>query len=576
METLKDIPNFNPTTVGHIMLGQENGYASSQNHNVSHAPQYTPDYRPIMPHGTPSTHYGQSMSQPSFTHSQPYSQPCSYSQHHMAPPSHTYDRTPSPSNTYHGYPSMSQGSYVPATPTPRQSLTTLSNNQILQPSANTHTLGDTKVIMKSESSTSGNIFSYSLPEFTPSQTAPQLSTPASSSTHLKAEPTKGNTSQLQNHLPDGQYLSYYEMEEMYSPEQNPQSQTERLARRKWLAALGIDVTPFSLVMVEQIQRDKVEVHWALKSAETRREIEHKAIRLKHINLHIHELPLRLAPLVLRTPVPIKLVGLVPLSFCVLEQTHFNIPQRKLSGYQDLVTKRSAWLKDLGLDDPRYQVVAQSPSDKHTVNSLYNGKSRVERRAIEAKAKYINAMLNPPNPSWERLEKTYEIYPATGFTLHTRYHEKRREWLLQLGLDIPPFCDKTLELHEGNMQGMEVAWSAMTEAERKRILETAKSIKEDNNPILNSWSALEEVYGFTQEKEKEFKNDSAGYNKKRNLWITDIGLHVDPFKNANATATSLQAAWCKKSIAERKTIVNKAKFEKERYVRDKARQKSTLR
>ncbi|CAD6442752.1 45ec2879-895b-4cec-99b9-c58cb3ec0db6 [Sclerotinia trifoliorum] len=115
------------------------------------------------------------------------------------------------------------------------------------------------------------------------------------------------------------------------------------------------------------------------------------------------------------------------------------------------------------------------------------------------------MLDPPNPSWATLEQTYEIYPASAFTTYGAYLDKRRQWLQQIGLDIIPFCYKTLELSEGNMQ--------------------------DGNPVVDSWSDFEYTYDFIKEKDKEFKNDAAGYAKKHGYWIIDIGLNFDPFNDA---------------------------------------------
>ncbi|KAI9646290.1 hypothetical protein NHQ30_005731 [Ciborinia camelliae] len=586
MDTLKSMSGFTPTTAGQMILSQGDRYISSQNHNlqpavpqskVSYGSQQTPNSTldTVQFHEDDfsdddnidlDTNYALPMSQSSFTHSQPQSQPGVHSQYRMPPPTQIYDWASSPSSSYQGYPTMSQGSYTLANPTPRPPLATLSNNEMSPPSSTKiHTPDNTKDTIKSKMNTSNGAFNSSLAGFGPSRATPRPSTAASSSsTNVKTEHTK------QSDVP---YLSYYEMEQMYSTSsQNPQNEKEKLARRKWLAELGIDVMPFNLVLIDQLQIDKVEIHWALKSPETRREIEQKAIRLKQPYHHIHKVPLRLAPFAMRTPVPIKLIGPVPLPFSRLEQTYFNIPERRILAYHDLVPKRLSWLKELGLDDPRYLPLAQTPLEQQALDNLHDKIPRVERRAIEAKAKYINAMLNPPNPSWETLEKTYEIYPATAFTVYAAYINKRRQWLHQLSLDVAPFCYKTLELPEGSMQGMEVAWSTMYDVERNKILETAKTIKQDNNPVLNSWTALEDVYGFTKEKEKEFKNDPTGYIKKREYWIIDIGLNVDPFKNPQATPISLQEAWSQKPIAERKTIVDKARYEKERYVRDLARKK----
>ncbi|KAF7879497.1 hypothetical protein EAF04_000693 [Stromatinia cepivora] len=494
------------------------------------------------------------MSQSSFTTSQPQSQPTLHSQHHMSASAQTYGGTPPSSSFYQGYPKMTQGPYAPVTPTQRQPLTTLQNNQTLPPSSfKVHTSGNTKVHIKSERSTSDGPFNSSLPDVSTSRATTRSFTSASS-TNIKT----GHVGRLQNSIPnDVPYLSYYQMEQI---------DKEKLARRQWLAKLGIDVNPFNFVFIDPLQRDKVEVHWALKSTEIGRDIEQKAIRLKQ-PYSKREVPLRLAPFALRTPIPIKLVGPVPLSFDELQQRYFNIPQRKILGYHDLIPERFGWLKELGLDDPRYLPLSQTALERQELNNFYDRKPRAERRAIEAKAKYINAMLNPPNPSWVTLEETYEIYPASAFTAYAAYIEKRRQWLQKLGLDITPFCYKTLELSEGNMQGMEVAWSAMTEVERNKVLETAKIIKEDSNPVVDSWSDFEYTYSFTKEKDKEFKNDPTGYAKKRGYWIIDIGLDAD------STLTSLQAAWSKKPIEERKSIVNKAKYEKERYVRDLARKKA---
>lgn len=116
---------------------------------------------------------------------------------------------------------------------------------------------------------------------------------------------------------------------------------------------------------------------------------------------------------------------MPLSFDELEQRYFNIPQRKTLAYHDLIPERLSWLKELGLDDPRYLPLSQTLLERHALNNLYDEKPRVERRAIEAKAECINAMLDPPSPSWETLEQTYEIYPASAFTTYGAYLDKRR-------------------------------------------------------------------------------------------------------------------------------------------------------
>lgn len=535
MDTLKSIPGFVPTTAGHMILGQKN---SSQNQNSQptfaryNPPQFTPNNRIDAVQFNEDdfsdddnidldTNYALPMSQSS---SQPQSQPSTYRQHHMLPPTQPY-------------------------------------GMMRPPPVGLHAPGDEKRTLKSEKIASENGVSSS-------RATPRSFTAASSaSATIQSE----HINQFQTFLANAPYLWYYQMEQMYfTSSQNSQNNTEKLAHRQWLAKLGIDVLPFCIAQVDQLQRDQVEVHWALKSAEARREIEMKAVRLKHPYCSVDEVPLRLAPLALRTPMPIKLIGLLPLSFSQLEQTYFKIPERKMSAYHDLIAKRLSWLKELGLDDPQYLPLSRNPLEEQALNNLYDEKSRVERRAIEAKAIYMNAMLNPPDMSWETFENTYEIYPASTFTVFTAWINKRREWLERLGLNISPFCYTALELAEGNVQCMEVAWGAMTDVTRNKILETAQVIKENGNPVLNYWSSLEENYGFAKEEENVHKSHPASYVKKRESWIIAIGLDVYPFKNPKATPASFQAAWSKLSIDERKSIVQKAKYEKERYVRDMAR------
>ncbi|KAF7948433.1 uncharacterized protein EAE97_003844 [Botrytis byssoidea] len=513
MDNLQNIPGFTLTAAGHTMLNQENMHVSAQSQSTQSAfptnnyPQSPPgnshnavtfsendfsddDYLDL------DTNYDLPMSQTSFTNSQPQSQPGAHSQNFMSPSSQAYGMTPPASSFQQGYRPMSQSqkSYLPATPTPRQPLANISSNQMSPPSS---------------------------------------------------------VEVGQKVLVYGPYLTFYQLEQMHPNGQKFQDENAKLARRRWLAKLGIDVSPYNFVFTNESQRDKVEIHWALKSPEERRDIEQKAVQLKPPYQLTQAVPLRLAPFALRTPVPINLIGPIPLSFYELEQTYFNIPHGKNLAYYDLVPKRLAWLEALGFDDPRYLPLAQSTRELQALNDLYDQKPSVERRAIEAKAKYINAKPNLPAVSWETLEKDYEIYPVSAFTTYTAYSDKRREWLQKFGLDVIPFCYKTAQLHEGNMQGMEIAWSEMTEVESGRVLEAAKTIKEDSNPVFESWAEFEYTYGFTKEKDKEFKNNPS----------------------VISSPTALQAAWSTKPIEERKTIINKAKWEKERFVRDLARKKA---
>ncbi|KAF8846519.1 hypothetical protein BDZ45DRAFT_756016 [Acephala macrosclerotiorum] len=95
---------------------------------------------------------------------------------------------------------------------------------------------------------------------------------------------------------------------------------------------------------------------------------------------------------------------LPLPFTVLESSYFNVPERKLTGYQDIMKKRTTWLEDLNLYDPMYHNLCSSPAQEQAVEDLYTSSHNViERRAIQAKAAYLRVMLNPPCLRWVEFE-----------------------------------------------------------------------------------------------------------------------------------------------------------------------------
>ncbi|APA10266.1 hypothetical protein sscle_06g050360 [Sclerotinia sclerotiorum 1980 UF-70] len=242
LDTLKNIPGFTPTSAGHMMIKQENNYLSSQSQN----PQPTP------------TTYNASQSSPHTKLDAVQFNENDFSDDDNIDLDTNYDLP------------MSQSSFTNSQPRAQ------SHPSKLPPSSlKTHTPGNLKVQIKSERRMLDSPFDSSLPDFSTSQATPQpLTSASSSSTNIKTgRPSKSSA--------NSPYLSYYQMEQMYyTSGQDPQTDQEKLARRQWLAKLGIDISPFNFVYVGPLQRDKFEVHWALKSPEIRRDIEKKAIRLK--------------------------------------------------------------------------------------------------------------------------------------------------------------------------------------------------------------------------------------------------------------------------------------------------------
>ena len=309
--------------------------------------------------------------------------------------------------------------------------------------------------------------------------------------------------------------------------------------------------------------DEMEERWALETPERRQQIERKAIMLKH-HVDLEEIPLRAAPA--------HLIGPLPLTFAQLESLYFNIPERSFVDFVDLANKRTQWLAALNLNDSLYHEMCITPEQSVVVESIYSNKPIFERRAVEAKAKYLRVMLNPPVPSWQALEGAYEINPRTGFTLHKMYTEKRAEWLKLLGIYMKPFWSAKLSESEDEKEAKEVAWSEIEESKRQDVEQKARKLKSESNPILQSWAELESTFCYASDIDRKFKNDPGGYSYFRKSWLQAIGVDVSPYNDPIADEFAIEMDWKSKSIAQKKPIVDKAKAEKERWLRDQARRK----
>lgn len=390
---------------------------------------------------------------------------------------------------------------------------------------------------------------------------------------MKEKPKAKPQSRKPGHVPvpEGQYLGYYEFEKLYAlhDERSFTSATDfRKARRSWLADLGIDVMPYSYVWAEQFKKEQLEQRWALETPDKRREVEKKAILIKHhVALDEDDIPLRAAPL--------HLIGPLPISYAQLENDFFNIPERRFYDLKDFTGQRNQWLTYLGLFDSIYNTVDNSDAATAAIETIYELLPILDRRAIEAKARYLKMICNPPAVSWMAIETANELYPSTGFSKHAEYNDKRREWLKLLEMDHKPFWYKNVTFTEAHRQAFEVAWSEKPEAQRIAIQRKAEALKAGWNPLLDSWILMEDTYGYSKEKDKEFRNDYSGYLSKRRFWLNAIGLGALPYSDFRSSTIELDADWKSKSLDEKKAIVEKAKAEKERYVRDKARQQAAI-
>lgn len=102
-----------------------------------------------------------------------------------------------------------------------------------------------------------------------------------------------------------------------------------------------------------------------------------------------------------------------------------------------------------------------------------------RQAIEAKAKYLKLMADPPNPTWEAFTKK--------FAEPTNTLIERNKWLHSLGLDYYPFNAEadTLDIEE---VAKEAAWGGQGVG-RRRVLETMAGASALNLPADTKYKVV---------------------------------------------------------------------------------------
>lgn len=213
----------------------------------------------------------------------------------------------------------------------------------------------------------------------------------------------------------------------------------------------------------------------MEPREKRRMVEKMAIYLKHkILVNIHTLPFRESTHLLRR------VSQTP--FHEIDHGYFR---QAYSGYDDLVAKRSIWLREIGFPEACNYPPPSSPDQIARLNGIYNSRSKLERKAIESEAGFLKLLANPINPSWATFERHFEIYPASCFTSQRAYLDKRREWLALLGLNFWPLS--YISVVDGYNDTAEVEWSEMT-VEKRKIFD-ARAMKARALKILYSHRGL---------------------------------------------------------------------------------------
>ena len=100
---------------------------------------------------------------------------------------------------------------------------------------------------------------------------------------------------------------------------------------------------------------------------------------------------------------------------------------------------------------------------------------------------------------------------------------------------------------------------------------ARVVKDSTNPLFQYWYELESVFEYSEDKEKCFKKDPAGFIAKRQLWLEAIGMAVSPYTDQSPNPSQMEGHWIEKGTEEKKVVWRKAREERERFVRDRTRE-----
>jgi hypothetical protein len=116
---------------------------------------------------------------------------------------------------------------------------------------------------------------------------------------------------------------------------------------------------------------------------------------------------------------------------------------------------------------------------------------------------------------------------------------------------------------------EVEWCEKSQETRTGIESHARVMKESLVPYAGSWSAVEDIFGFSLQ--VDFPGRQAAYQTTRYSWLKAIGMDDFGF---SAPKNTLETQWAAKSFEGKRTILDKARTEKEKFCAERCAQDAT--
>lgn len=81
-----------------------------------------------------------------------------------------------------------------------------------------------------------------------------------------------------------------------------------------------------------------------------------------------------------------------------------------------------------------------------------------------------------------------------------------------------------------------------------------------------------MFGYAEDKEKYFKQKNfPAYKIMRKLWLDTIGMAISPYSDPYPDQVTMHRDWAAKGVEKKKTVLRKAREERERFVRDRKRE-----
>ncbi len=323
----------------------------------------------------------------------------------------------------------------------------------------------------------------------------------------------------------------------------------------WLQQLGIDEMPYQAYWTGNIRgfiKDETEVAWANEPLEKRRAVEQMAIWVEYKSfVHLHDIPFRASFSILPQ--------ISTLPFHEIEK-HYFFDVGVFSSNVDFMIKRRDWLLRLDFRDAVNLEPPHSSAETKQLNQLYMKLPVLRRKWMEAEAKFLKLVARPCSLSWRDLEAKYEVYPGSCFISFTEYKLRRGQWLQALDLNVYPFS--YINIVERYNEVAEVAWSEMGPDHREMVKDHAKFLKDGLFPYIDSWLAVEDVFGFSLN--VDFDGNVFEHTKRRNSWLLELKINAP-----SVSKVSLERRWKEIPLSSKKEILERARGAKERFCRERA-------